>query len=109
MNDPAYGVLGSPLTSEFLDEINVITGGYMPEYGRATGGTLSATTKSGGNEFHGQVWGYFTPGALTGPAAVAAASGGTAVVTGQRDLYNIGDFGATLGGYIIRTLWFRSA
>jgi len=107
VNDPAYGVLGSPLTSEFLDEINVITGGYMPEYGRATGGTLSATTKSGGNEFHGQVWGYFTPGALTGKAAVAAASGGTAVVTGKRDLYNIGDFGATLGGYIIKDkLWF---
>ena len=107
VNDPAYGVLGSPLTSEFLDEINVITGGYMPEYGRATGGTLSATTKSGGNEFHGSVWGYFTPGALTGPASIAAASGGTATVTGKRDLYNIGDFGATLGGYIIKDrLWF---
>ena len=107
VNDPAYGVLGSPLTSEFLDEINVITGGYMPEYGRATGGTLSATTKSGGNEFHGSVWGYFTPGALTGPASIAAATGGTATVTGKRDLYNIGDFGATLGGYIIKDrLWF---
>src|SRR5262249_60275934 len=78
VNDPAYGVLGTPLTSEFVDEVNVITGGYMPEYGRATGGTISATTKSGGNEFHGQVGGYFTPGALTRKAAVADASGGTA-------------------------------
>ena len=36
----------------------------MPEYGRATGGTMSAITKSGGNEFHGSVFGTFTPGAL---------------------------------------------
>ena len=53
-----------PLTSEFIDEVNVITGGYMPEYGRTTGGAISAITKSGGNEFHGSVWGTFTPGRL---------------------------------------------
>jgi hypothetical protein len=108
VNDPAYGVLGTPLTIEFVDEVNVLTGGYMPEYGRSFGGgTISAVTKSGGNEFHGSVWGTFTPGSLTGPAAQAAASGGTNTVIGKRDLYNIGDFGATLGGYIIKDkLWF---
>ncbi|HZX40453.1 MAG TPA: TonB-dependent receptor, partial [Myxococcaceae bacterium] len=105
VNNPAYGVLGTPLTVEFLDEINVITGGYMPEYGRTTGGAISGITKSGGNEFHGSVWGTFTPGALQGRAKTVTTAG--AVVTGKRDLYNIGDFGATLGGYIIKDkLWF---
>ena len=42
VNDPAYGVNGTPLTVEFIDEVNVITGGYMPEYGRTLGGALSA-------------------------------------------------------------------
>ena len=42
--------------------MNVITGGYMPEYGRTTGGAISAITKSGGNEFHGSVFGTWTPG-----------------------------------------------
>jgi hypothetical protein len=105
VNNPAYGVLGTPLTVEFLDEVNVITGGYMPEYGRTTGGAVSGVTKSGGNEFHGSIWGTFTPGALQGAAKTVSTAG--AVVAGTRDLYNIGDFGATLGGYIIKDkLWF---
>jgi hypothetical protein len=105
VNDPAYGVLGTPITIEFLDEVNVITGGYMPEYGRSTGGTISAITKSGGNEFHGSVFGTFTPGALQGNPHEVAAAG--SVVSGERKLYNIGDFGATLGGYILKDkLWF---
>ncbi|HEY1416308.1 MAG TPA: TonB-dependent receptor, partial [Myxococcaceae bacterium] len=107
VNDTAYGVNGSPLTIEFIDEVNVITGGYMPEYGRTLGGALSAVTKSGGNEFHGSVWGNFTPGALAGSAAASNATGGTGVVAVTNDLYNIGDFGATLGGYIVKDkLWF---
>ncbi len=105
VNNPAYGVLGTLLTVEFLDEVNVITGGYMPEYGRTTGGAVSGVTKSGGNEFHGSVWGTFTPGALQGRANTVTTAG--AVVSGTRDLYNIGDFGATLGGYILKDkLWF---
>ena len=86
VNDPAYGVNGSPLTVEFIDEVNVITGGYMPEYGRTLGGALSATTKSGGNEFHGTVFGTWTPGGLTGPAGPLTIAGGTPVILTSRDL-----------------------
>src|SRR5215831_7087453 len=57
VNSPGFGTLGTPLTAEFMDEVNVVSGGYMPEYGRTSGGAISAVTKSGGNEFHGQVWG----------------------------------------------------
>ena len=104
-NNPAYGVNGTPLTSEFIDEVNVITGGYMPEYGRSTGGAISAVTKSGGNEFHGSVFGTWTPGGLTGaPKEVVTTN---AVINSNVALHNIGDVGATLGGYIIKDkLWF---
>ena len=40
VNDPAYGIVGTPLSMEFIKEVNVVTGGYMPEFGRATGGVL---------------------------------------------------------------------
>jgi len=104
VNNTAYGVNGSTLTSEFFDEVNVITGGYLPEYGRALGGAISGITKSGGNEFHGSVWGTFTPGSLAGPAKVAPTGGATRATV---DLTNLGDFGATLGGYILKDkLWF---
>jgi len=37
---------------EFYDTIEVKDGGYQAEYGRSTGGFISATTKSGSNDFH---------------------------------------------------------
>jgi len=107
VNDTAYGVNGSPLTIEFIDEVNVITGGYMPEYGRTLGGALSAVTKSGGNEFHGSLFGNWRPGALAATPRSAAAAGSTGVVTASASLFNVGDLGATLGGYILKDrLWF---
>ena len=105
VNDPAYHTLGSPLTTEFMEEVNVVTGGYLPEYGRATGGVLSAVTKSGGNEFHGSVFGMFAPGAMAGAAATLP--GNTGVIQAYREVGNVGDVGATVGGYFIKDrLWF---
>jgi hypothetical protein len=105
VNNPGFGTLGTPLTVEFMEEVRVVTGGYMPEYGRSTGGVVSAVTRSGGNEFHGSVFGTFTPGALAGqPAAVF---GSTPSIQGTREVGNLGDIGATLGGYIVQDrLWF---
>jgi len=104
-NDPAFGVNGSPLSVEFVQDVNIITGGYMPEYGRSTGGVLNAVTKSGSNEFHGSVYGTVTPGFFEGTRkqVLSAAS----VVAGQNALSVLGDVGATLGGPIIKDkLWF---
>jgi hypothetical protein len=36
-----------------LQEVQVLTGDYMPEYGRASGGQIRMVTKSGGNRFQG--------------------------------------------------------
>ena len=104
VNNPAYGTLGTPITQEFIDEVTVVTGGYLPEYGRTTGGAISAVTKSGGNEFHGSIFGTITPGGLAGPPASVTTSG---TVQSTRDLNLVWDFGATLGGYILKDrLWF---
>ena len=105
VNDPGFGIIGTPLSVEFVQQVNVITGGYMPEYGRATGGILNAVTKSGSNEFHGSVWGNFTPGALEGFRPIIQAEGQT--ITTRARLWNQGDFGADLGGPILKDkLWF---
>ncbi|MDY7228098.1 TonB-dependent receptor [Hyalangium rubrum] len=104
VNDPGFGINGTPLSIEFIQEVNVISGGYLPEYGRSTGGVVNAVTKSGSNEFHGSVFGNFSPGSL-GSRATAIQSGGT--VSSQASLWNLGDFGADLGGPIIKDrLWF---
>ena len=36
-----------------LQEVQVLTGNYMPEYGRVSGGQVRMVTKSGGNKLHG--------------------------------------------------------
>jgi Carboxypeptidase regulatory-like domain/TonB dependent receptor len=39
-------------------EFQVNTGVYAAEFGRAAGGVINSVTKSGGNQFHGQIYGY---------------------------------------------------
>ncbi|MBZ4421195.1 TonB-dependent receptor [Myxococcus sp. RHSTA-1-4] len=104
-NDPAYGVNASPLSIEFVQDVNIITGGYMPEFGRSTGGVVNAVTRSGSNEFHGSVFANWTPGTLEGDRKLVREEG--TVITGLNELKNLGDFGATLGGPILKDkLWF---
>jgi hypothetical protein len=43
---------------EFLQEVQVKTSGMEAEYGGALGGVISAVTKSGGNNFHGEAHWY---------------------------------------------------
>ncbi|XHF12470.1 TonB-dependent receptor [Archangium gephyra] len=105
VNDPAVGTIGTPLSVEFVKEVNVITGGYMPEYGRSTGGVMNVVTKSGSNEFHGSVFGNVAPGVLQtgGPEIVQVGS----TISAKGTPWNQGDFGFELGGPILKDkLWF---
>ena len=105
VNDPAYGTLGAPLTMDFIREVNVISGGYMPEYGRSTGGIYDVVTKSGSNEFHGSVFSYFSPGAFDGNASTIYQQANSISTTTRA--FNIGSIGAELGGPIMKDkLWF---
>jgi hypothetical protein len=105
VNNTATGTLGAQLSSEFVKDINVITAGYMPEYGRATGAIVSVVTESGSNEYHGEVFGSYSPGALEGPRKVVRKEGQAVLTTQQLDY--LGDFGAKVGGPIQRDkLWF---
>ncbi len=105
VNNPATGIIGAPLSVEFVKEVNVITGGYMPEYGHATGGILTAVTKSGSNEFHGAVWGNTAPGAFEGNRRRVNPQN-TSIFT-QRRLGSQSDIGFDIGGPIVKDkLWF---
>jgi hypothetical protein len=48
------------LPFNFVREIQVITGGYEAEYGRALSAVVNVVTPSGSNQFHGQVLGFYT-------------------------------------------------
>ena len=48
----------STVSQEAVQEFQIVTNGYSPEYGRAAGGVVNIITRSGSNEFHGDVFGY---------------------------------------------------
>lgn len=61
-----YGALGTGINTSFVKEVQVKTGGFEPQYGQSTGGIVNIITQSGGNEFHGAVYGYARPDAFEG-------------------------------------------
>jgi len=99
------GTVGTPVLNDFVQEIEVITGGYNAEYGRATGGIVNIVTKTGTNTLRGSVFGYLTPGFLTAPAKTTPVNASSIDVVADRAY--AGDFGFDLGGPIVRDhLWF---
>lgn len=48
----------STVSQEAVQEFQIITNSYAPEYGRASGGVVNIITRSGSNAFHGDVYGY---------------------------------------------------
>jgi hypothetical protein len=99
-----YGFQGKNLNFEFIQEVDVKTGGYEAEFGRSTGGIINVITKSGGNELTGDVFGYLDSDSLQSDTEEIDSSNGTLVG------FDRSDWGADVGGYILRDkLWFFAA
>src|ERR1700675_2144540 len=59
-----YGSLGTGINLTFIKEVQIKTGSIQSQYGGATGGVVRIVTKSGGNQYHGAIGGYWQPNAL---------------------------------------------
>lgn len=93
------------LPNDFIKQVEVKTGGYQAEYGRATGGVVNVVTKSGGNTFSGDAFVNFSSGALS--LTKRSVGSVTSVVSSESNAALNLDFGFDLGGYIIKDkLWF---
>jgi len=103
------GRQGTSVNMEFVEEIQVKTGGYNAQYGRSTGGLINVITKSGGNEFHGDVFGYYHSDSTQSdfdPQDYDTIVNPPTFSTGMLRQ----DYGFDLGGYIVRDkLWFFAA
>ena len=100
------GNQGKVLNFEFIQEVEFKSGGYEAEYGGAQGGILNVVTKSGGNEFHGDVFGYFDDDALQAENKHLDELTAEGIPVGFRK----SDFGLDLGGFIVKDrLWFFAA
>jgi len=103
VTDPAYGLLGTTLLQDFVQEVDVKTGGFQAEYGRSSGGVINVVTKSGGNEVHGSVFFNWSPFELPRKEVLAR---NTPIAVQEVQRYSL-DAGAEVGGPILRDrLWF---
>jgi carboxypeptidase family protein len=79
---------------ETVQEVKVLSNNYAAEYGGSAGGVIIATTKSGGNQFHGSLFEYLRNDALDAANFFAPVVNGVKLKAPLR--YNV--FGGTIGG-----------
>ena len=99
------GDQGKAMNAEFVQEVEVKTGGYEAEYSRALGGVINVVTKSGGNEFHGDAFGYYDSNSLSANDSNVSEKNavGVAPYAGPTRY----DIGVDLGGYLMKDrIWF---
>ena len=78
-----FGSLGTGTPFDFVQEVQVKTGGYEAEFGQSMGGVVNVVTKSGTNDLRGSVFGYFQPAELEAGYKTYESPNGTVNTVGQ--------------------------
>jgi hypothetical protein len=94
----SYGSLGTGINTSFIKEVQVKTGGFEPQYGQSQGGIVNIITQSGGNEYHGALYGFARPNAFEATRKQRDATSTNKV--GEFRAEEQYDFGADVGGYV---------
>jgi hypothetical protein len=99
--DPATGTFGTNVNYNFIRETEVATGSMDAEYGGSTGGLFNMLTKSGSNEYHGELFFYYTDESFN---AKPHSTDFTVIKSSPFKSY---DYGFDVGGPILKDrLWF---
>ena len=94
----SYGALGTGINTSFIKEVQVKTGGFEPQYGQSLGGIVNIITQSGGNAYHGSIYGFARPSAFE--ATRSQADDFRTNKQGKLLHEENYDVGADLGGYV---------
>lgn len=105
--DNSINAARTTVSQEAVQEYQVTTNSYLPEFGRATGGIVNVVTKSGTNAFSGNVFGFIRDKSIQARNAFAPVIDGD---PDKRPPYTRVQYGGTLGGPIVkgRTFFFAS-
>lgn len=100
--DNSINAARSTVGMEAVQEYQVATNSYAPEFGRATGGVVNVVTKRGTNELNGNIFGFVRDKSIQARNAFAPA--------GPKPAFTRGQYGATLGGPLKkdRTFFFAA-
>ena len=109
--DNSVNGIRATVSQEAVQEFQLILSNYNAEYGRATGGVINIVTKSGGNEIHGDAFGFFRNKAFQARNAFSGqVDPDTGELTPVKQAYTRVQAGFTLGGAIKKdkTFYFLS-
>jgi hypothetical protein len=104
VTDPLLGTNNTRVNTLAVESVQVQSGGYEPEYGRATGGVISVVTKTGSNDFHADMEVTYRPESAI---AKASAQGNLPFSSGRSSQGNQMTTSIWLGGPILKDkLWY---
>ncbi len=87
----------NPIPFDAIDQVQVVLAPYDVAQGGFTGGGINAVTRSGTNEYHGSVYGFYQNQSLVGKSPNDGSKFGK---------FHDGTFGARIGGPIIKDKLF---
>jgi hypothetical protein len=97
--DNSINAARSTVSQEAVQEYQVTTNSYLPEFGRASGGIVNVVTKSGTKNLHGNLFGFIRDKSIQARNAFAP------VIDGDPDKkppFTRVQYGGTIGGPIYR-------
>ena len=104
---------GQQVPLDSVQEYRVVTNNFDAQYGRASGGVVNVSTKSGGNTLHGSLWEFNRLAAYTANTynndsqnALFREGGGTGPLPAPKGGYTRNQFGFAVGGPIIKDKLF---
>lgn len=103
--DNSINAARSTVSQEAVQEFQVATNSYAPEFGRATGGIVNVVTKGGTNDFRGNIFGFlrnkrFQANNAFAPIDLLRSQGES------KAPFTRAQYGATFGGPIVRDRTF---
>jgi len=101
-----YGTQADVYPQDWIQEFQVMTNGFAPEFGNASGAFLNVITRSGTNDIHGRVYDFFQNAVFnSAPYAGHFTNNQPVFLTSVPD-YNQRRLGAYIGGPIIKDKLF---
>ncbi|HEV8138364.1 MAG TPA: carboxypeptidase regulatory-like domain-containing protein [Pyrinomonadaceae bacterium] len=99
--DNSVNASRSTVSQEAVQEFQVVNNSFAPEFGRSSGGVVNVVTKSGTNEWHGNVFGFLRHKSFQARNPFAPV---------DKPAFTRAQYGGTLGGPLLtdRTFMFLS-
>lgn len=101
--DNSINASRSTVSQEAVQEYQVATNSYAPEFGRAIGGIINVVTKGGSNNFRGDVFGFIRHKSIQSRNAFAPLIDND---PSKKPPFTRGQYGGTIGGPIKRDRTF---